>query len=118
MMRVPTWAYEGLVVAVALVATVVASGGELREWIGAIAVQLTFHHAAISDRMAEQQGRRSIADVSCYRWSTRIFIGKEILWLAYFLLSQTWAALTGVFLFLAYPAWRRYWRGIHPVGST
>jgi hypothetical protein len=48
--------------------------------------------------------------VSCYRWSTRLFVGKEIVWLAYFTASRTYSALVGVLVFLAYPAWRRYWR--------
>lgn len=116
-MKLPTWVLEGAVVAVALIVTVLLSGAAWREWIGALAVQLTFHHAAIADRMAERQRLSPRPDVSCHAWSTRLFVGKEVLWLAYFLLSQTWAALTGVFLFLLYPLWRRYWRSVHPVAA-
>jgi hypothetical protein len=110
---VKTWQAEGAVVAAILAMTVVLSGGHLREWIGALAVQLTFHHGAISDRMAEQQALKS--DVSCWRWSQRLFVGKEALWLAYFGLSQTWSALVGVLLFLIYPLWRRAWRHHYPL---
>ncbi len=52
--------------------------------------------------------------VDCYRWSTRYLVGKEALWLAYFVLHRSWAALAGVGLFLVYPLWRRIWRGQHP----
>lgn len=113
-----TWQAEGAVVGVALASVAVASGGSWREWVGALAVQLTFHHAAIAERMQERQSLRSAPDVECYRWSTRLFVGKEALWLVYFLASQTWSALAGVVLFLAYPAWRRCWRSIHPAAAS
>lgn len=108
-----TWHAEGLVVAAIMASTAFLTGNRWQEWLGALAVQLTFHHAAISDRMAERQARMTTPDVSCYQWSTRLFVGKELVWLAYFTASRTYSALVGVVVFLAYPVWRRYWRRVH-----
>ena len=108
-----TWMVEGAVVAAILVSTTALLDGGAREWLGALAVQLTFHYVAIGDRMQERQAQRT--DVECYRWSRRLLVGKESCWLVYFALAQTWAALVGVGIFLMYPLWRRYWRGIHPL---
>jgi hypothetical protein len=51
---------------------------------------------------------------SCHRWAARYLVAKEVLWLAYFVLHHSWSALAGVFVFLAYPLWRRWWRRRHP----
>lgn len=99
---------------VVLGAGAIVSGGGWREWVGALAVQLTFHHAAIAERMAERQGQRAVPDVECWRWSRRLFVSKEALWFVYFLAIGAWSALFGVLLFLLYPLWRRQWRSMHP----
>ena len=117
-MKSPTYVYEGAVVACALMATVFIAGGGWREWVGAVAVQLTFHHAAIADRMAERQARQAVPDVPCHPWSARFFVAKETLWFVYFAAVGAWPALVGVVLFLMYPAWRRYWRSVHPLGAA
>jgi hypothetical protein len=122
-----TWHVEGAVVAAVLAGTVVATGGGWTAWLGAMAVQLSFHHAAIADRMTEVQndvayltrmvGAQGIYErwhVRCWRSSRRLFIGKELCWLVYFAATRSWPALAGVFVFLAYPLWRAWWRRRHP----
>jgi hypothetical protein len=110
-----TWHIEGAIVALILVSVAVITHGGWREWLGALAVQLTFHHAAISERMAERQSARDTPDVTCWQWSTRLFVSKELLWFVYFAAVGAWSALVGVVLFLCYPAWRRFWRSVHPI---
>jgi hypothetical protein len=122
---VRTWQAEMLVVAGVLTIVALASGGGWLEIVGASAVLLSFGHAQVADRLAEQEAERRayvrFADldahgVSCYRWATRYLVGKETLWLVYFVLHRSWAALAGVGLFLAYPVWRRWWRSRIPFG--
>lgn len=110
-----TWHIEGAAVAVVLALTVFLTGNHPSEWLGALAVQLTFHHAAIAERMTERQAALTNPDVACYRWSSRLFIGKEALWFGYFAWRGAYSALVGVVLFLIYPLWRRYWRSLHPL---
>jgi hypothetical protein len=113
--RFRTWYAEAAVVALVLSTTVVASGGGWVEWVGAGAVQLSWHHAQISDRMAEREAMRVRPAIECHRWSLRYFVGKEMLWVAYFTLHRTWSALAGCAIFLAYPMWRAAWRRRHPL---
>lgn len=113
-----TWQYEMFVVAVVLSAVVLITKGGYLEWIGAGAVLLSFGHAQVADRLAwaasftaesfSPDARRY--HVRCYAWATRYLVGKEALWLVYFVLHQSWSALAGVGLFLAYPFWRAWWR--------
>lgn len=114
-MTLRTWHIEHLVVAVALLTTLVATGGGLVELIGAIAVQASFGHAAITDRLTEREAMRASPEVDCYRWSWRYFVAKELAWLAYFVAHRSWSALVGVGVFLAYPLWRRWYRTRCPV---
>lgn len=114
-LRLRTWQWEAAFVAAVLFIVVLATGNSLKEWIGAAAVLLTFMHAQVSDRMAEDQAAKPVPTVDCFSWSTRYFVMKEFLWLAYFLMSQTWSALVGVVIFLAYPAWRKFYRRHRPV---
>lgn len=119
-----TWQAELAVVATVLAGVVIASGGGGLEWIGAGAVTLSFAHAQVADRLAEAERERRAyvrmegldeLGVDCHRWATRYLLGKEALWLAYFALHRSWSALAGVGLFLAYPAWRRWWRRRRPL---
>lgn len=80
------------------------------EMIAALAVLLSFGHAQISDRMAEKQGELDHPTVECYRKMWFYFFGKEMCWLVYFFLSQSYSALVGVFVFLVYPIWRKLYR--------
>lgn len=124
-----TWHLELAAVAAILAAVAIATGGRAVELVGAAAVTLSFAHAQVADRLAEAERERRayvrFADgnddahaVACHRWATRYLIGKEMLWLAYFVAHRSWSALTGVGLFLAYPAWRRWWRAHRPLGRS
>ncbi len=104
-----TWQIEASFVAVVLIATVLLTGAHLREWVGALAVLFTFMHGQIAERMAEAQAKLSKPTVECFRLSQSYFMAKEALWLVYFVLCQTWSALAGVFVFLLYPFWRKYY---------
>jgi hypothetical protein len=113
-----TWKVEMMVAATVLCAVVFISGRyeNVVEWIGASAVLLTFAHMQVADRLAESAaygtaGNMGYANVvGCFAWARRYLVGKEILWMAYFILHQSWSALAGVGLFLLYPVWRAWWR--------
>lgn len=117
-MTLRTWHAEVAVVAGFLAGVVVATGNRPLEWIGAGAVLLSFMHGAVADRMAERQAARARPDVECWRWSVRYFVGKELLWVVYFIAHRSYAALVGCGLFLAYPVWRRAWRSVRPIGGA
>lgn len=106
-----TWQIEAGVVAFVLLAVFVTTGAAWKELIGSAAVFVTFMHAQVADRMAEQQKQMTTPSVECWPWLQRYYVTKEVLWLVYFALSQTWAALAGVFVFLLYPLWRRHYLG-------
>lgn len=80
------------------------------ESLAAIAVLLSFGHAQIADRMAEQESLREKPSVDCYKKLWYYFIGKEIFWCLYFFLNQSYAALVGVAIFICYPIWRDIYR--------
>lgn len=101
---------EALFVALVLATVAALTGGGLLQWLSAAAVLLSFMHAQVADRMSERQAAQAKPDVPCYRWALRYFMAKELAWCAVFTLSGAWPALAGVALFLAYPAWRRWWR--------
>ncbi len=110
---------EMAVVLCLLSAVAIISEKGLIEWIGVVAVFLTFGYSSVSDRLREVQEVRAEKDkhveVECYRWLNYYFWGKEILWFFYFLFLGAWSALAGVFIFLLYPFWRRLWRKYHPL---
>lgn len=110
-----TWHAEYAVVATILVAVNLATGRGGVEWLAAAAVMLSFGHATIVDRMAERQATMPRPDVECYYKAARYFMAKELLWVAYFLASRSYAALVGCGIFLAYPIWRRWYRRRKPV---
>lgn len=112
-----TWRLEFAFVGIALGAVVTATSGGWLEVIGGLAVLLSFAHAQVADRLAEREASRVRPSVNCHRWATRYLLGKESLWLVYFVLHRSWAALAGVGLFLAYPVWRRLWRAGHPLAT-
>ena len=110
--RIRTWMIEAAVVAAALAVVAGLKGGWL-EWVGALAVLLSFMHGQIADRHAYAAAREARAGggpaVDCWRWSARYFLGKEIAWVVYFVTHRSWSALVGSALFLLYPAWRRWY---------
>lgn len=116
-MKFRTWHGESAVVASVLIAVVLATGGAWIELLGAGAVLLSFMHASVADRLAEREAARgpSGVTVDCHRWNTRYLVGKESLWLIYFIAHGSWSALAGVGMFLVYPLWRKYWRSHFPL---
>lgn len=108
-----TWHKEAIVVAAILTTVVIATGGRFVEWVGALAVFVTFLHCQVCNRLEEAADL--VPDfsyrVNCYKWQTRYLLGKEALWLVYFVVLGAWSALVGVGIFLIYPIWRKY-RGI------
>ena len=78
-------------------------------------VFFTFLHAQVADRMQERQAILEKPDVECY-WKSNWFFGiKEFLWIVFFLMIHSYAALSGAILFSIYPFWRKYWRKIKPL---
>ncbi len=112
-----TWHVELAFVATVLGFVVVFTGGHAVEWVGAVAVLASFAHGQVTDRLAEREAARARPSVDCHRWALGYYVTKEFAWLAYFTAHRTWSALVGVALFLLYPAWRRWWRHWHPVGT-
>ncbi len=91
---------------------------ELRisEIIATAAVFLTFMHASVADRLQEQQAIKAQPDVWCHYKLKRYFLGKEALWILFFILIQSWAALLGSVIFFLYPFWRQWYRQRYPLG--
>jgi hypothetical protein len=108
---VKTWKIEmAVVAAILLIVNIFTSRLFTIEIISAVAVLLTFCHAQISSRLTEQQSLIDKPTVDCYRKLFYYHIGKEICWLLYFLLNHSYSALVGVFVFLLYPLWRKYYK--------
>lgn len=106
-----TWKVEMLFVAsVLLVCNMIAGSPKGLELLAALAVLLSFGHAQIADRLAEKEDKRSVPEVECYKKLWYYFLGKEACWFLFFLLSHAYSALAGVFIFLAYPFWRKVYR--------
>ena len=98
-----------------LIATALISQKGWIEWIGVVAVFISFGHMTLSDRLAEREAvlHKSRIRKNVHTMLNAYLVSKEILWFAYFILVGAWSALTGVILFLAYPLWRRYWKKYH-----
>lgn len=109
-MTIRTWQAELATVATVLGTVLVVTQAPVVEVIGSSAVLVSFAHVQVSDRLAEREAARDRPEVHCYAWARRYFITKEILWLGYFVSKGAWSALVGCALFLAYPAWRAWWR--------
>lgn len=106
-----TWKQEMLMVAgVLLAVNLFRDGVHPVEYLAAFAVFLSFGHAQIADRLAEKEEIKSVPEVDCYKKLWYYFVGKELCWLLFFLFSHAYSALAGVFIFLAYPFWRKLYR--------
>lgn len=108
-----TWCFEALFVGVVLLLVAALSGGTIVEFVGAVAVLLAFMHGQVSDRLAERQVLKPT--VECYRKLLWYWCLKEALWVAYFIAHESYSALAGAGIFIAYPIWRRWWRKRHPL---
>ena len=117
--HVQTYVIEYVFVGGVLIAIALISHKGLVEWLGVLAVFLTFGHTSIADRLHEREAKRYNIDkkveVNCYWKLNYYFYAKELCWLIYFLLLGAWSALAGVFIFLLYPLWRKVYRKYHPV---
>jgi hypothetical protein len=109
-MKLRTWQIEAAVALLALATIAIISGNSAIEWVGVGAVWLSFMHGQVSDRLVERQAKLDTPDVHCWRFARAYFIGKELLWVAYFIAHRSYSALVGCALFLAYPAWRAWYR--------
>lgn len=105
-----TWQGELAGVAIILGAVLLVTHAPWIEVVGSAAVLASFAHAQVSDRLAEREAARQTPDVHCHAWARRYFLVKEALWLVYFVTKGAWSALVGCAVFLAYPAWRTWWR--------
>lgn len=106
-----TWKIETLVVALVLLAVNIVTHKIFTiEVLAAIAVLLSFGHASISDRLAEQEALKEKPIVDCYRKLHYYYVGKEFFWFLYFFLNHSYSALVGVIVFFAYPVWRKIYR--------
>ncbi|MGE4233487.1 MAG: hypothetical protein AB7F43_09180 [Bacteriovoracia bacterium] len=112
--KIKTWMVEGAVVA-AILSTVAHISGGGKEWIGTLAVLLSFFQFQVANRLEEKEGARELPEVDCFKWNTRYFISKEALWITYFILSQTYTALAGAGIFISYPIWRKIYRRYYPL---
>lgn len=97
----------------------ILSGKGWVEWIGVAAVYFTFAHTTVADRLAEAQAKeikeKNKATVECFHKLEKYFYAKEICWCVYFFILGAWSALAGVFLFMVYPFWRKWWRRHKPL---
>lgn len=88
-------------------------GTHWHEWLGALAVWLTFGYVSISFRLQEAEAEREhqAGDVlvECHWKAKYYFIAKELTWLLLFAILGSYTSMAGVFIFLAYPYWRQYW---------
>ncbi len=116
-----TWFYECIIVFILLVIQLIISSYFLsfsyKEIIGLFAVMFSFMHGQVSDRLQEKQSIKIKPDVECYKYSTYYFITKEIFWILYFIISNTWSALSGAVIFSLYPIWRKIYRKFNPIDN-
>ena len=112
-----TWHIGLAIVAAAMLGVAIVTGGTIVAWLSAAAVTASFGHGQIADRLAEREAARAAPTVHCHAMAARYFVAKEVLWALAFMSSHAYPALVGVALFLAYPAWRRWWRTRHPLAA-
>ena len=105
-----TTALEASIVALSLSLIAYCSGGKLTDWLGSVAVFITFLHGQLSFEMEESQSKLKEAAVKNYHWSGRLFVTKELLWFATFALAGCWPLCAGCLLFASYPHWRAWMR--------
>ena len=118
-MKIKTYQIESLVVLVVLIAPfIIAKHISTTEIIAALAVFFTFQHAVISDRMQERQAAMVTPDVECHWKSVYYFCAKEFLWITFFIMIKSWAALNGAIIFFIYPFWRKLYRKKYPLGRA
>lgn len=101
---------EAMLVLVLLSTIAYLSGCKATDWLGASAVFITFLHGQLSFDMQESQDKMPVATVQNYHWSSRLFVTKEILWIATFMMTGSWPLCAGSLIFATYPRWRAWLR--------
>lgn len=110
-----TWRIEVIVVVIVLLIQLYFTHFKLNEIICSLAVLLTFCHAQIADRLQEQQEILTHKVVECYWKLKYYFIAKECLWIAFFILTHSYSAISGAILFSLYPIYRKIYRKYRPI---
>jgi hypothetical protein len=113
-----TWMGETTVVALILGLVAFFTGGQLVQWLQALAVLCTFGYVSVTNRVLEQEEQKDTPGVECHKMAMKYFVAKEILWAVVFLLIKAYPALIGIGIFLLYPVWRKWWRNRHPLRQT
>lgn len=104
-----TWFWELFVVILVLGSVWLYNTATLQEFVGTLAVIITFCYVQVATRLDEASVRTESHYVSCRAWLLRYFFLKETCWLTYFaIFLQAWSAAIGVVVFLIYPLWRKY----------
>lgn len=115
-MRLRTYQKEYIVVFLILIAPFFFTRDiRLTEVIAVLAVFFTFQHAQVTTALSESQAIKDVPEVSCYWRGNVYFLLKEGLWIAFFLMIKSWAALSGAIVFFIYPFWRRWFRKKYPL---
>ncbi len=113
-----TWHLEQTFVAIILSTVALITKKGAVEWMGVGAVYLTFGHIVIAERLREAEASRAERQekilVECYKKLDWYYYGKETFWLFYFILLLAYSALVGIFVFLLYRPWRKYYRKYVP----
>ena len=109
-----TWHIEAAVMAAVLAVTVLVTGNQPIEWVGACAVFVMTRRVSVANRMQESEASQPAPSTDCYPWFQRYLVFGECLWTVYFLLLGAYSALVGVALMLLYPVWRRFYRRWKP----
>lgn len=117
-MTLRTWHLELLVAACVVVSTTALTAHRAIDWLACLAVLASFCHGQVAARMSEAQGALPTPTVDCYRIATVYWVAKEALWLTFFVLQGSYAAVCGCLLFAVYPAWRRWWRSVTPRSAS
>ncbi len=121
--HIRTYVIEMIFVWWVLITTALISGKTLIEWLGVLAVFLTFCYIQIADRLEEREHLKQQAigykkdkhSVECYYKLPRFYYTKEICWALYFIYLWAWSALIWVFLFILYIPWRKFYRKHVPI---
>ena len=119
-----TYHIEYAVAAIALIATAIISKKWFIEWIGVLAVFLTFCYIGIADRLQEREHLRQKKNhptnkhetVECYYKLPWFYYAKETCRTIYFVYLWARSALVWVGIFLLYWPRRKLYRKYHPIG--
>lgn len=117
-MHLKTYHYEGAFIFCILLIPFFFQEIRLSEIVATLAVFLTFMHASVADRLQEQQAIKDVPDVWCHHKLQRYFLGKEALWIIFFIMIKSWAALLGAVIFFLYPFWRKWYRKRYPLNRN